>query len=157
MGEDPSSNRTGTWFVVGQFVLLAAVGLAGPLGRGVASPIPLRGVALGLGVAAAWFGLAGVWDLGKHLTPMPLPKADSELVTQGIYARVRHPLYASMMALSVGWSLWWSSLASIGASIVLIGLLHAKARFEEGWLLRRFPGYGDYMRRVPRYLPWGRS
>lgn len=157
MSGTPSSNRYGVLLVAGQFVLLTVVALAGPLGRSAQASIPLRCVAVGFGVAAAWLGLTGVWDLGRHLTPMPVPKADSELVTRGIYARVRHPLYASMMAMSVGWSLWWSSPAAMGASIFLSGWLHAKARFEEGWLLQRFPGYGDYMRRVPRYLPWRRG
>jgi protein-S-isoprenylcysteine O-methyltransferase Ste14 len=54
---------------------------------------------------AAWMGLGGVRSLGGNLTPLPAPREGGELVATGIFARVRHPLYASVMAMGFGWAL----------------------------------------------------
>ena len=37
-------------------------------------------------------GLDGVRSVRRNLTPLPAPRDDGELVTRGIFARVRHPL-----------------------------------------------------------------
>jgi protein-S-isoprenylcysteine O-methyltransferase Ste14 len=104
-------------------------------------------------VAGGFFGIAGVRVLGRNRTPFPQPREESELVQHGIYGRVRHPLYASVMLASLGWALIWQSVVSLVAALVLIPFFHAKARREECWLSKQFPGYADYARRVPRFLP----
>jgi protein-S-isoprenylcysteine O-methyltransferase Ste14 len=38
-------------------------------------------------------------------------------------------------------------------ALTLLGLLTAKARWEEELLRRRYPGYDDYAARTPRFLP----
>ena len=76
--------------------------------------------------------------LGKNRTPYPQPRADSELIQHGIYARVRHPLYTSVMLASLGWAMIWQSAAAFGAALVLIPFFHAKARREERWLGEQF-------------------
>lgn len=41
----------------------------------------------------------------------PYPKEDSELVTNGAYGIVRHPIYTTGIILgALGWSLWKGSL-----------------------------------------------
>jgi len=139
--------------VTGQLLLLAATVVAGPMGRTRFAPIPGRLLAALCFFYAAWAGLAGVRRLGRQLTPMPIPKAEGELITTGIYARLRHPLYASTMALGLGWALAWSSPTALGLAAMLAGWLHFKAQFEEVFLQARFRGYADYARRVPRYFP----
>lgn len=99
------------------------------------------------------FGVAGVRVLGRNRTPFPQPRDGSELVQHGIYARVRHPLYTSVMLASVGWALIWQSVASFLTACTLVPFLHAKARHEERELCERFPRYREYARRVPRFLP----
>jgi len=42
--------------------------------------------------------------LGEGLTPFPKPPAQAQLVRRGVYAMVRHPVYAGLMALSLGWA-----------------------------------------------------
>jgi len=150
------TQRPGTRWVVGQLVLLAALGATAPWHRGQWPA--LAGTVPGtlLLVYAAWTGLAGVRDLGRNRTPSPVPRPDSTLVTTGIYARLRHPLYASMMAMGLGWALLWSSAVGLALAGVLAVFLHAKARHEEGHLCRHFPDYPEYLRRVPRYVPWAR-
>lgn len=147
------SRAVGQGFVVGQFVLLVTLAVAAPLDR---APVPVvagRIVAVVCVLYAAWTGLAGVLRLGRHLTPLPLPKAGGQLQTTGIYARLRHPLYASVVALALAWTLWWQSPWALGLTGALAAWLHLKVRFEETCLRRQFPGYADYARRVPRYFP----
>lgn len=141
-----------SWVIV-QFAFLAAIGIAAPLWPG---RWPLA-VSASLGSAAilyaAWTGLRGVADLGRQRTPSPVPRKGSTLVTTGIYARMRHPLYAAMMAMGLGWACFWSSGIALVLAAGFVPFLHAKARFEERLLCATFPTYPDYAVRVPRYLP----
>ena len=139
--------------VAGQLLLLVALAFAGPLGRRSADVFLGRFAAGICLLYAAWTGLAGVRQLGRHLTPMPTPTPGSQLLTSGIFGHVRHPLYASTLALALGWTLWWNSPLALLLSLVLGAWLHGKARLEEVWLRQRFPGYAAYAQQVPRYFP----
>jgi protein-S-isoprenylcysteine O-methyltransferase Ste14 len=144
--------RGGAWVVV-QFVLMTAVIMLGVMFHGGWSRLPVIVAGAVLFVVGGCFGIAGVTVLGGNRTPYPQPRAGSELVQRGIYARVRHPLYTSVMLASLGWALIWESAAAFGAALVLVPFFHAKARREERWLREMFPGYVDYARRVPRFFP----
>lgn len=102
----------------------------------------------------AWLGVAGVRALGRNRTPYPKPLENSTLVQDGVYRLVRHPLYASVIFVSAGWALLWRSWPGLAAAGALTLLLHAKAIREERWLRERYSGYGDYERRVKRFVPW---
>ena len=152
--ESPEPSRAfGQGLVAGQFVLLLALAVAAPLDRAPAPGVAGRILAVVCALYSVWTGLAGVIRLGRHLTPLPLPKAGGQLQTTGIYARLRHPLYASTLSLALAWTLWWQSPWALGLTLALAGWLHLKVRFEEAGLRRHFPGYADYALRVPRYFP----
>lgn len=146
----------GGWWVVAQSILMLAVialavGFPGDWTRGLIS-----GMGFLLFAVGGYFGIAGVLVLGRNRTPFPQPRAGSELIQRGIYARVRHPLYTSVMLASFGWALIWQSVAAFGASLMLLPFFHAKARREEEFLRQTFADYADYARRVPRFWPgWG--
>lgn len=144
--------RGGAWVVV-QFVLMTAVIVLGVMFHGDWTRLPVIAAGAVLFVMGGYFGIAGVAVLGRNRTPYPQPREGSELVQRGIYARVRHPLYTSVMLASLGWALMWQSGASFGAALVLIPFFHAKARQEELRLREKFPGYPDYAQRVPRFIP----
>jgi protein-S-isoprenylcysteine O-methyltransferase Ste14 len=129
-------------------LLAAAIAWRGHWITGVSGP---PGVALA--IAGAWLGIAGVRALGVNRTPFPEPKPGSQLVTTGIYGRLRHPLYASMIALGFAWALLWRSVPALGLALAQVVFLHAKARTEERLLTVRFPDYQKYARRVPRFFP----
>jgi protein-S-isoprenylcysteine O-methyltransferase Ste14 len=98
-------------------------------------------------------GIAGVRAMGPSRTPHPRPLAEGKLVTHGVYAWVRHPLYSSLMAVALGWSLLWCSFWALVGSAALILLLVAKARVEERYMEAQFPGYAGYRQRVKRFVP----
>ena len=61
------------------------------------------------------------------------------------------------MLISLGWALVWQSGSALITALVLIPFFHAKAKREEQWLREKFPGYTDYLKRVPRFLPRSRA
>lgn len=159
MSRDPSSNpaaaaiSAGRAWVIAQSLFLIALGIAAPLWPGQWP----RAASISIGSAAflfaAWTGISAVFRLGRNRTPFPAPRPGSTLVTTGIYARIRHPLYSAMMAMGLGWACFWSSGIALVVAAVFIVFLHAKASFEEKLLSARFEDYPGYADRLPRYLP----
>lgn len=148
---------SGGWWVLAQSVLMALV-------FGLAVALPGDWTSLGLIVpglilflAGGVIGIAGVIALEKNRTPFPKPRECSRLIQTGIYSRVRHPLYTSVICASFGWALIWQSLPAFLAGFVLILFFLAKAAREEQWLREKFPDYAEYEKRVPGFLPgWKR-
>lgn len=140
------------WVVV-QSLFLVAIGIAAPLGSGQWPKAASGSIGSITFLYAAWTGLSAVVRLGRNRTPLPAPRPGSTLVTTGIYGRIRHPLYAAMMAMGIGWACFWSSGIALGLAFAFIPFLHAKARFEERLLCARFDNYRGYAARVPRYVP----
>ncbi len=141
-------------WVVAQSVLMLAVLVLGVTHRGAwhsEAGFVAGAIFFVLGVVT---GIGGVRSLGRSLPPYPTPKADSELVQHGVYGRLRHPLYSSVMLVSLGWALVWESAAALVVTAVLCCFFNAKARLEERLLLAKFPGYSDYRRRTQRFIPW---
>jgi protein-S-isoprenylcysteine O-methyltransferase Ste14 len=106
------------------------------------------------------------WQRKRHLTLrilLGIPElssdpADSKLLDEGIYSRIRHPRYVEFILGLVGWSLvlsylgfYWMTAATVVAILLIVPL-------EERELRDRFgAAYEDYALRVPRYLPRRRS
>jgi protein-S-isoprenylcysteine O-methyltransferase Ste14 len=149
----PLQSGRGTAWVVAQFALMLALFAAGPMWRGQWSGPVSVGLGAVLVLIGAWLGIAGVRVLGANRTPFPEPRPASQLITTGIYAHIRHPLYASVIALGFGWALLWQSGPALVLAALQIAFFRAKARVEERLLCERFTGYADYARRVPRFLP----
>jgi protein-S-isoprenylcysteine O-methyltransferase Ste14 len=139
------------WFRVQNALTLAALVVA-PMFEGRGRPAALVAGA-GLFALGAIAGVLGVRDLGSNRTPHPAPRPEGQLVTTGIYGRIRHPLYASLIMVCLGWSAMWFSFPAAMLTLALAVFLDRKARHEEQWLRRRFPGYADYMARVRRFVP----
>ena len=145
--------RGGAWVVGQAGMMLGVVGLSLFFHAGVRS---LMVSALGAGclVVGSAFGIAGAWALGRNLTPFPKPLLQAQLVRRGIYARIRHPLYTSVVFASIGWALVWHSWPALLAGLALAPFFGAKARREERWLCERFPEYIGYIRDTRRFIPW---
>jgi protein-S-isoprenylcysteine O-methyltransferase Ste14 len=143
-------NARGEFFVIVQFVLL---GLIFWLPDFPAFVFP----ATSLGTFLKYLGfvllvLAGL-KLGRNLTPLPKPKTDAQLVTTGLFAWMRHPIYTALMLLTFGISLERGNLLSLILSMCLAVLLEFKSRREELWLLEQFSDYGAYQARVKKFFP----
>lgn len=153
MAVDQFPQRSGMTWVVPQYLLMSAVLLAAawPGLRWSGSASVWAGVPLFL--LGAWIGLKGKADLGSNRVTRPEPRPGGELVTGGIYGRIRHPLYASLILLGLAWALIWRSWPVLGLALGQAIFLDAKARCEERYLIARFSGYAGYRRRVKRLVP----
>ncbi len=144
--------RGGLW-VLGQSVLMfGVIGLAVRF-PGDWTQFALMIPGLILFALGGIIGLAGVLVLKTNRTPFPKPGDGSQLVQRGVYAQMRHPLYTSVMLVSLGWALLWQSWPAGLAALAFIPFFASKARREERWLRETFPDYVEYERRVPRFLP----
>ena len=77
------------------------------------------------------------------------------VIDSGVYSVVRHPLYAGMIPLLVGMSLWLESYAAAILAGVVILTLALRILFEEQFLKRELAGYENYTERVRyRLIPY---
>ncbi|OIP71592.1 MAG: hypothetical protein AUK48_12335 [Oscillatoriales cyanobacterium CG2_30_44_21] len=106
------------------------------------------------GLIALLLLLSGSIKLGTNLTPLPHPKDDGELVTGGVYALVRHPIYSGVIFLAIAYSCWKLSLSHAIGAIVLLLFFDIKARKEESWLSNKFSDYDQYRSQVKKLIPW---
>ena len=104
-------------------------------------------------LAALVVALSGFRALGRNLSPGPRPLHDHSLVTHGIYRRIRHPLYTSLLLLSIGWAIFTHSWLACAATLGLLAFLHMKARVEEKHLESIYPQYRKYATHVGCFLP----
>jgi protein-S-isoprenylcysteine O-methyltransferase Ste14 len=85
----------------------------------------------------------GLYVHGSGIRDIMAHGGEGALVTSGIYARLRHPIYYGWVAVSFGLPLvtgsWWGLVTAPAwsALILLVGLM------EERDMVRRFPG-GEY-------------
>ena len=143
--------RGGAWTTIQFLIIASVVGLGQWFPQDWPRALAMTGWAMfGAGVVVF---LAGFMVLGRNLSPYTQPRPGGQLVRRGIYTRLRHPLYTGVILAAIGWAVGKTSPAALGVALVLIPFFNAKARAEERWLLKRFPDYAEYARRVPRFLP----
>ena len=98
-----------------------------------------------------------VWarvHLGRNWSGTVTIKQGHELVTDGPYARVRHPIYTGLLAAFVGWALARGEWRGVLAVLIVWAALWRKLRLEERWMAERFgEQYLAYRRRVPALIP----
>lgn len=146
MRASSASDRGGGW-VAGQAILMVLIVVLVFLPPFWPSRLSFVGIPLAvLGAAGfAWAARA----LGKSMTPYPRPRETGELIEQGPYRFVRHPIYVAGLLFFLGVGLSSSLPATLGA-LALGALWWRKALVEEAHLRERFPAYEDYRRRVRR-------
>jgi protein-S-isoprenylcysteine O-methyltransferase Ste14 len=106
----------------------------------------------------------GVRSLHRHGQPTEERPSDpsllafektTELVTTGIYAYIRHPLYSSLLLLAWGIFFKEPSLPGMLLSLVTTAFLFATARADEGECIQFFGmEYQEYMQKTKRFIPF---
>ncbi len=101
-----------------------------------------------------WLGVKGVLDLG--LTVSETHRA-SQVITRGIYAKVRHPQYLGALLSHIGISLMIAGFFSLLVTPILIVRDYVVCRKEEIELEREFGSdYTVYKSEVPMLIPYRR-
>ena len=99
-------------------------------------------------IIASIFILIAIKDLGRNLSPFPRPKANSNLVTTGIYRFMRHPMYYSLIIISFGFFLTKLTIYYLCLTITLALLIKFKIILEEQYLKNKFKNYFLYKNAV---------
>jgi len=143
---------------------LAVLGFFVPL-IWIVSPVfafaeyPLRLGPLIAGIAC--FGV-GLWlfyrshaDLGTNWSVRLQVREQHWLVTQGVYRRIRHPMYSAFILYSVGQVLVLPNWVAGPSYLIAFGILFAlRVRAEEKMMLEEFGDeYSAYMARTKRLVP----
>ncbi|HVM29392.1 MAG TPA: isoprenylcysteine carboxylmethyltransferase family protein [Candidatus Limnocylindrales bacterium] len=156
MSRLPSLGRQGEGWLVLQLLLMAGIVGSSLFFEPFLRDTPRLVVGgLGLAMVVAGVGLVALaaGRLGPAATPLPRPKPGSQLVADGPYRHVRHPIYVGVVLSAIGWALLTASLPALILVGLLAVLLDLKARREEVWLTESHPGYDEYRRRTRRFLP----
>jgi protein-S-isoprenylcysteine O-methyltransferase Ste14 len=148
---DRAQHHLGTVLVALQFALIGVLAV-------LALPAFLRGHApAGAWVLAASGALLGLWALSSNrpgnFNIRPTPREGGQLVRQGSYRWIRHPMYSAVIACGLACALASSSLWGWASLAALVSVLATKASLEEHWMLARHPGYAAYRMRTWRFLP----
>ena len=152
----PSLGPRGEGWLAIQIVLLVGVFIAcfvPVLPADALRSVLVQAVGLALFIAGSVVLALGIRGLGDSLRALPRPKADAKLVEDGIYGLIRNPIYAGLILVVFGASLFRATVAGLAVSAVLAVFFDLKARREELWLRDKFPHYAAYAARVRRFVP----
>ena len=92
--------------------------------------------------------LFAIKDLGRNLSPSPRPIKNSNLVTTGIYRFTRHPMYYSLIFISIGVFIINLSIYYLFLTISLALIIKFKIALEEKYLMNKFKNYLIYKNEV---------
>jgi len=92
--------------------------------------------------------LVSIKDLGRNLSPFPRPINNSNLVTTGIYRFMRHPMYYSLIFISIGVFIIKLSIYYLFLTISLALIIKFKIALEEKYLINKFKNYLLYKNEV---------
>ncbi len=108
--------------------------------------------------------VAGWWIFSLALKENPFGIAAVKLqeerhqrvVDTGVYALVRHPMYAGGILLIIGMPLWLESYTAFLLSLIPVAVLGSwRIKVEERLLQEKLPGYAAYMEKVRyRLVPY---
>jgi protein-S-isoprenylcysteine O-methyltransferase Ste14 len=119
-------------------------------------------VPVGLGVVGAALFVGAIWllhrshaDLGKHWSPSVEIKENHTLVTEGVYKRIRHPMYAAHVVWGIAQTLLIPNVvAGPMALLLIVAVLALRVPREEQAMAERFGEvYHQYVKRTGRFLP----
>jgi protein-S-isoprenylcysteine O-methyltransferase Ste14 len=109
-------------------------------------------VAMVLGYAIVFSGATLVADGWRRIHRA---RRGETLMTDGVYARVRHPQYTGLFIIIFGEGIvHWPTIVSVAAFPIIILAYTLLARKEEAQMLEKFGDeYREYQRRVPMFIP----
>ena len=104
---------------------------------------------------AGWLIAALAAKENPFATPVVKHERRQRVVSSGVYAVVRHPMYAGSIPLLLGIPLFLGSYAAVLLVVPLIAAIALRIVFEERFLRRELEGYDAYARTVRyRLIPF---
>lgn len=101
-------------------------------------------------VLASW----AQWHMGRLFSGYLIIQPGHQLIQDGPFAWMRHPRYAGLMLVFIGWPLVFVSLCGFLAGLVCTAMFLTRIPREEALLAREFSEeWQAYARRTSRLLP----
>ena len=101
----------------------------------------------------AWPALLVTFHLQQYYAERVEVQPEHKVINTGPYALMRHPVITSFFGIATGLFLINPALTTLFALAYTIWDFSRAALQEEDLLSRTLPGYADYPRHTPRYLP----
>lgn len=102
-----------------------------------------------------YFSVRARKRLGKNWSQAVTIKDDHQLITDGPYAIVRHPIYTGLIVGFIGTSLALGELRGLISDLLVFGVLLYKLRLEDKWLLEQFgESYKIYSQKTAAIIPF---
>lgn len=143
------SNKFKSYTLVAiQIGCIALIAFTGPI-------IPKNIFFFSIGISGALLGLWAiiVMELGRfNITPDIHP--NSQMTFKGPYKYIRHPMYASVLLITLAWILNYPTIPRLSIWIVLIFDLIIKLNYEEKLLVNRYKEYRDYQHKTKKLIPF---
>ncbi len=146
------NNEKGEWFLFFQLIIIFAHLLPAWI-KLIDLPLSFKVIATLIFSFGVYRSINSLTTLGESLSPLPEPKSNSVLKTNGIYKTIRHPLYQSLIIISLSITMFKTSLVQLILFFTLIIILIQKAKREERKLKIIFKDYHKYMADTPAIFP----
>lgn len=91
---------------------------------------------------------------GFRINVFPDPGKNQVLITSGPYRYVRHPMYTSVIFITLIWILNEFSVIRLIVWIILVAVLHFKSEYEEKLLCEHFDEYRNYKLQTYKLIPY---
>jgi len=142
--------------LLGGFLLAKGHRLSDPLNHRVIPHVEaLAWTGVVLCIAGFAFCIWARFTLGRNWSGVVTLKRGHELISDGPYALVRHPIYTGLLTMFVATVIVLGHVAGIIALPFVFMSLWIKLRYEEKLMLKQFPNeYAAYQRRVKRIIPF---
>lgn len=134
-------------FVAVQFICLIAIAVTGEI-------IPKNKIYL---LLAVLLFIPVIWAailMRRKINVFPDIRSGAEMLTQGIYRYIRHPMYLSVLGVSLILVINDFSLMRFIIWIILTADLILKMNYEEKLLSAAFKSYSEYKKQTKRLIPF---
>ena len=102
--------------------------------------------------------IIGFWALysmsKSKFTISPIPRNNAELVNNGLYGFIRHPMYLAVLMLCLGYVIQKPDFINIFTYAILLSNLLIKLHWEEKLLTEKFENYRFYQQKTKKLIPF---
>ena len=140
------------FFVGLQFLLFAAYFMDFPL-LDFTLPTWIGYCCLAMFILGVVIIILGIVSLNDNITPFPTPKKSSDLISNGIYGLIRHPIYSGIFLSMFCYALYSGSGFRLLVAALMLLVFYYKSDYEESLLLARYKRYQSYKEKTGRFFP----